>query len=51
MNFYGAFFAWLLIAAVLVLGVVLAMKSTALVLIIGLFMFTFLFIKYGCLSH
>jgi hypothetical protein len=50
MNFYLALSAWLLIAAVLVLGVVLATKGSLVLLIISVLAFVFAFSKWGCAS-
>ncbi len=51
MSFYGSFFVWIVMAALLVGAVVLAMKVSVLFLIFALGAFTLAFIKYGCLSH
>lgn len=51
MSFYGSFFVWILMAAVMVAAVVLAMKVSILFLIAALGVFTVAFIKFGCLSH
>ena len=51
MSFYLALIAWLLIAAVLVLGIVLATKGSLVVLIISLVLFVLAFSKWGCASH
>lgn len=51
MNFFGAFFVWLLMAALLVAAVVVAIKSSILFLVGVLAVFTFLFIRHGCLIH
>lgn len=51
MSFYGSFFVWIVMAALLVAAVVLAMKVSVLFLIAALGLFTIAFIKYGCLSH
>jgi len=51
MSFYTAVGAWLIIAAILVLGVVLAVKGTAWVLVLGTLGFFFAFVKWGCSTH
>lgn len=51
MSFYIALFVWLLIAALLTVGVVMATKGAFLVLIIGTVAFIGAFIKWGCLIH
>ncbi len=51
MSFYGALFAWLVIAAILVVGVVLATKGSFLLLIISMIAFLGAFSKWGCASH
>ena len=51
MNFFGALFVWLLLAAVLVGAVVFAVKSSIWLLAIALVLFAIAFAKYGCLTH
>jgi len=51
MSFYVALFAWLAIAAVLTVGVVMATNGAFAFLIIGLLAFVFAFVKWGCLTH
>ncbi len=51
MSFYIALFVWLLIAALLTIGVVMATKGAFLVLAIGTIAFVGAFIKWGCLTH
>jgi len=51
MSFYAAILAWLLIGAVLVLGIVMATKGAFLVLILGVLAFIGAFAKWGCLTH
>lgn len=51
MSFYIALFVWLLIAALLTVGVVMATKGAFLVLAIGTIAFIGAFIKWGCLIH
>ncbi len=51
MSFYGALFAWLVIAAIMIAGVVLATKGSFLLLIISLLAFFGAFSKWGCASH
>ncbi len=51
MSFYIALFVWLLIAAFLVVGIVMATKGAFLVLAIGALAFIGAFIKWGCLIH
>lgn len=49
MSFFGAFFVWLLMAAILTAAVVVAVKSSILFLVGGLAVFFVLFVRYGCL--
>jgi hypothetical protein len=51
MNFFGAFFVWLLMAAVLTAAVVVAVKSSLLFLVGALAVFFALFVWHGCLLH
>jgi len=51
MNFVLAILAWLVIAAVLVLGIVCATKGTLWLLIVGLLGFLLAFSKWGCASQ
>jgi len=51
MSFFIAVGAWLIIAALLVLGIVLAVKGTAGVLVVGSLGFVFAFAKWGCATH
>ena len=51
MSFYFALFVWLLIAAFLAVGIVMATKGAFLVLAIGTLAFIGAFIKWGCLTH
>ena len=51
MSFYSALFVWLLLAALLTIGVVMATKGAFLVLAIGTIAFVGAFIKWGCLIH
>jgi hypothetical protein len=51
MNFYIGLFVWILIAAMLAGGVVLATKGSFILLIAGLILFVGGFIKFGCLMH
>ena len=51
MSFFVAVGAWLIIAAILVLGIVLAVKGTAWVLVVGALGFIFAFAKWGCAAH
>jgi hypothetical protein len=51
MNFILALLAWLIIAAVLVAGIVLAAKGSLWLLLLGALGFVLLFSKYGCLTH
>lgn len=48
MSFYVALLAWLIIAAILVLGIVLAAKGTLWLLILGAVLFIAAFSKWGC---
>ena len=51
MSFYAAILAWLVIGAVLVLGIVMATKGAFLLLILGLLAFIGAFAKWGCATH
>lgn len=52
MSFYGALFLWLVLAAVMVVAVVAAMKSALgfLMFLAVVGVFALLFTWYGCLS-
>ena len=51
MSFYAAIFAWLVIGAILAVGIVMATKGAFLVLILGALAFIGAFAKWGCLTH
>ena len=51
MSFFIGLFSWLVIAAVLVTGIVLAVKGTFWLLIVGALAFLAVFAKYGCAAH
>lgn len=51
MSFYNAVFAWLVIAAILTVGIVMAVKGSVWVFLLGTFAFVFAFSKWGCASH
>ena len=51
MSFYAAIFAWLVIGAILVWGVVLATHGAFLLLILGVLAFIGAFAKWGCASQ
>lgn len=51
MKFLTAIFAWLVIAAILATGIVLAAKGSLWLLVLGLLGFIVAFAKYGCASH
>jgi len=51
MNFFLAILAWLVIAAVLTVGIVWATNGTLWLLIVGLLGFIFAFAKWGCATH
>ena len=51
MNFYGALFAWFVMAAVLIGAVVLAVYMSIWFLVVPLLLFVVAFAKFGCLSH
>jgi len=51
MKFYSVLLIWFIMAAILVTGVVLAVKGVFWVLIAGLLLFTAALIKYGIYSH
>jgi len=51
MNFFAVVFVWLLLAAILVAGIVLAAKGSLWLLVAGMVAFIAAFAKYGCASH
>ena len=51
MKIFGILFVWLLMGAILISGVVLAVKGIFWMLIVGLIAFIAGIIKYGILSH
>jgi len=51
MSFFISLFVWLVFAAILTAGVVLATKGSFILLILSLGVFLAGFIKFGCLSH
>ena len=51
MSFIAALLAWLVIGAILVLGIVFATKGVFWLLIVGLLAFVFAFGKWGCATH
>ena len=51
MSFFIGFFAWLVIGAILVTGIVMAAKGALWLLILGLLAFIFAFAKWGCATH
>lgn len=51
MSFFLAVFAWLLIGAVLVAGIVLAAHGKLLLLVLGTLAFILAFAKWGCATH
>jgi hypothetical protein len=51
MSFFLAILIWLIMGAVLVLGVTLAVKGTFWLVILGMLAFVFAVAKIGCLSH
>ena len=51
MSFFIGFFAWLVLGAILVLGVVMAAKGALWLLIVGLLSFILAFAKWGCATH
>ena len=51
MSFISAVLAWLVIAAVLATGIVLATHGKFLLLIVGVVFFAFAFAKWGCATH
>jgi hypothetical protein len=51
MNFILALLAWLVIGAILVMGIVMATKGALWLLIVGLLAFVFAFAKWGCATH
>lgn len=51
MSFISAVLAWLVIAAVLATGIVLATHGKVLLLIVGAILFVFAFARWGCATH
>jgi hypothetical protein len=51
MSFLAAFLAWLVIAGVLVVAVVLATKGTLWLLVLSLVAFVLAFSVWGCATH
>lgn len=51
MDFIAAVLVWLVIGAVLAAGIVMAVKGSAWLLIVGLVAFILAFAKVGCASH
>ena len=51
MTFYIALLAWLLISAVLVTGLVMAVKGSVFLLLAGLLVFVIAFSVWGCATH
>ncbi len=51
MSFYIGLIFWLVLAAVLAAGVVMAAKGSMVLLAISMVVFVAGFIKYGCLTH
>jgi hypothetical protein len=51
MSFYAAIFAWLVIGAILTVGIVMAATGALWVLILGSLLFIAAFAKWGCLTH
>jgi hypothetical protein len=51
MSFLYAVLAWLVIAAVLVIGIVMATKGVLWCLIVGFTLFILAFAKWGCAVH
>jgi len=51
MSFFLAIFAWLVIGAILVAGIVMATNGVFWLLILGLLAFTAAFAKWGCATQ
>jgi hypothetical protein len=51
MGFFAAIVVWLIMAAVLAAGIVMAVKGSVWLLIVGFVLFVLGFAKIGCLSH
>jgi hypothetical protein len=51
MNFISALAFFLVIAALLTAGIALAAKGVIWLLLVGIAVFTGLFVKYGCLDQ
>ena len=51
MGFLAAILVWLIMAAVIAAGIVMAVKGSLWLLILSLVLFVVAFAKYGCLSH
>jgi len=51
MSFYVAVLAWLVIAAVLAAGIVMAVHGKLLLLVVGVILFVFTFSKWNYATH
>ena len=51
MSFFVALFVWAILAAILILGVVMAVKGSFWLLIVGFLAFVFGLTKVGILTH
>jgi len=51
MSFYGAILAWLVIGAILTVGIVMATKGALWLLIASVVLFVLAFAKWGCATH
>ena len=51
MNFFMSMLAYLVMAVVLGLGILMAVKGTFWLLIVSLIVYIFLVVKFGCATH
>jgi hypothetical protein len=51
MGFISAVIVWLIMGAVLAAGMVLAVKGSLWLLVVGLVLFLLAFAKFGCATH
>ncbi|HYV33040.1 MAG TPA: hypothetical protein VEO53_18275 [Candidatus Binatia bacterium] len=51
MSFFSVILAWLVIAAILVVSVVMAAKGVLWLLIVSMALFILAFAKWGCATH
>ena len=51
MGFYTAVLVWLMMGAVLAAGIVMAVKGSLWLFVVGLVLFLAAFAKFGCATH